>query len=351
MARGSRAGRKIVGLDVEPGSITAVEASVNGTVAIERAVTASLAPEIVRDGEVADVESLAQALKALFTQNNLDRKVRLGVANQRIVLRMLDLPRIEDAKDLEAAVRFQAQEHVPMPLDQAVIDFHSLGPVQTAEGERTRIALVAARRDMVERLLAAARAAGLRPVGIDLAAFAMIRALGAADAESSEPVVYVNVAGMTNIAIAEGSVCRFTRAVPGGMGGMITQLAERRGLTSDHARGWLLHTGLREPVESLEGDGEILAEARSVLADGARHVADDIRSTLDFQRSQDTGIDVSRAVLTGPAVEIGGFVEQVGADLGIPIEARVAREAQPGAAGGIDPGRLTVAAGLAVQER
>ena len=74
-------------------------------------------------------------------------------------------------------MRFQAQDQIPMPLDQAVLDFQPLGIVETAEGPRQRVVLVAARRDMVERVLAAVRAAGLRPEGIDLSAFAMIRAL------------------------------------------------------------------------------------------------------------------------------------------------------------------------------
>lgn len=343
--------RSIVGLDVEPGHLAAVEASVNGAVAVQRAGSALLPSEVVREGEVNDPESLAEALRALFEANGLGRRVRLGVANQRIVLRTIDLPRIDDARDLEAAVRFQAQEHIPMPLEQAVLDFHSLGAVQTPDGERTRVALVAARREMVERLLAAVRQAGLRPVGIDLAAFAMVRALHGGTVEASEPLAYVNVAGMTNIAIAEGSICRFTRAVPGGMEAMTAQLAERRGLTTEHAAQWLGHVGLAQPVELVEGDPEIVSEARGVLADGARRVADELRNTLDFHGAQDGGVHVSRAVLTGPAVAISGFTEQVGADLGIPVEARVVREAHPGATEGIDASRLTVAAGLAVEER
>lgn len=350
MANTRTARRRVVGLDIEPGHVAAVEASVNGVVGVERAVTASLPSEVVREGEVNDPQSLADVLRTLFREHGLGRRVRLGVANQRIVLRTLDLPLIDNPKDLAAAVRFQAQEHIPMPLDQAVIDFQSLGAVQTPDGERTRVALVAARREMVERLLLAVKDAGLRPVGIDLSAFAMVRALDTGGVEGAEPVLYVNVAGMTNVAIAEGTVCRFTRAVPGGMESMVTQLAERRGLTSEHARGWLRHVGLVTPTDVLDGDPDILTEARSVLADGARRVADDVRNTLDFQRSQEGGIEVARALLTGPAVSVPGFVEQVGADLGIPVEARVVREARPGAAGDVDASELTVAAGLAVEE-
>ena len=79
--------------------------------------------------------------------------MRLGVANQRTVLRTLELPPVTDRKELEAAVRFQAEDQVPMPLSNAVLDFHSLGVFDTPEGPRQRVVLVAAQRDMVERLL------------------------------------------------------------------------------------------------------------------------------------------------------------------------------------------------------
>lgn len=350
MLRARRTPRPVVGLDIEPGAIAAVEASVNGAVSVERAATSSLAPEVLRDGDVADVESLAEALSALFKEHELGRRVRVGVANQRIVLRTLDLPPINDPKDLDAAVRFQAQEHIPMALDQAVIDFQTLGPVQTPDGERTRVALVAARREPISRLLAAVRAAGLRPVGVDLAAFAMVRALDDPVADAGDPLLYLNVAGMTNIAIVEGGACRFTRVVAGGTETMVAQLAERRGLTRQHAMQWLSHVGLAVPVEAVEGDPDIAGEARAVLADGARRVADEVRNTLDFQRGQTGGTEVARCVMTGPAVGIEGFVDQLSADLDLRVEGRAVREAHPGAAGGVDTGRLTVAAGLSVEE-
>ena len=92
-------------------------------------------------------------------------------------MRTLELPPVTDRKELAAAVRFQAQDQVPMPLNNAVLDFHPLGVIDTPAGPRQRVVLVAAQRDMVEQLLAAVRGAGLTPEGIDLSAFALIRSL------------------------------------------------------------------------------------------------------------------------------------------------------------------------------
>jgi type IV pilus assembly protein PilM len=306
-----------------------------------------LAPGVVRDGEVVDVDTLAGVLRAMFAEHKLGKRVRLGVANQRIVMRTIDLPPLTDPKAIASAIQFQAQEHIPMPLDQAVLEHQTLGTVETVDGPRTRVVLVAARRDMIDRLLEATNRAGLRPHAIDLSAFAIIRALHRPGATGT--TVYVNVGGITNLAIAEGTTCVFTRVIPYGIESVAGELAERRGLTLEHAHGWLKHVGMLAPVEDIDGDSDIVVEARSVLTDGVRRIGDEVRNSLDFHVMQEGSSPVERVVLTGPAVAIPGFAEQIGQQIGSTVELGLVTEAQAGGFGGIDAGRLAVAAGLAVE--
>jgi len=121
----------VVGLDLDPAHIAAAEVSVNGHISVRRGAVAELRPGILRDGEVTDPVSLSEALKAFFEEHDLPRNVRLGVANQRIVVRSLDLPPLEDPKALAAAVKAEAPDHIPMPMDEAILDFVPLGQVQT----------------------------------------------------------------------------------------------------------------------------------------------------------------------------------------------------------------------------
>jgi type IV pilus assembly protein PilM len=344
----STAARTVVGLDVEPGFAAAVRVRVGGAVgvAIERAAGVPLGPGVVHDGEVADAEALTEALRLLFRSKGLGRRVRIGVANQRIVVRTFDLPPLESPKEIAAAVRFHAQDHIPMPLDQAVLEHQSLGIAETPDGPRTRVVLVAARRDMVERLHGAVRRAGLRPEGIDLSAFAMIRALH----RGEEPAVYLSVGGVTNLALGQGTTCLFTRAAPGGVEALAAELAERRELTLEHARQWLDHVGLAVPAETIEGDPSIVHAARTVLEEGVRRIADEVRTTLDYHAAQAATAPAARAIVTGPATAIPGFVAALGAAIGLPAEVGVVGEARPGAHNGIAPGRLAVAAGLALRD-
>src|ERR1700730_6972508 len=249
LGRGS--GADVVGLDIQPGLVAAVQARVNGSVLAQSAAVLPLAADTVREGEVVDESALSETLRELFGGSRLSKRVRVGVANQRTVMRTLELPPVTDSKELAAAVHFQAQDQVPMPLDNAVLDFHPLGIVDTPAGPRQRVVLVAAQRDMIERLLAAIRGAGLTPEGVDLSAFALIRSLYRPQPEHAARTLYLNVDGLTNLAIAEGKVCLFTRVVGGGLEGMAGELAERRGLPLTEARGLLAGVDLN-PAASLE---------------------------------------------------------------------------------------------------
>jgi len=339
----------VVGLEIEPSHIAAAEVHVNGDLTVKRGAVSMLQPGILRDGEVTDAEALAEQLQAFFAENELGTTVRLGVANQRIVVRTLDLPPLDDHKALTAAVRYQAPDHIPMPMDEAVLDFQPLGLVDTPAGQRARVVVVAIRRDMVERLAGVARQAGLKVVGIDLSAFAMIRALAGPELEGEHAALIVNVAGLTNVAVASGKSCLFTRAAGGGLETLAQTLAERRGLTLEHARQWLGHVGLETPVDEVQGEAEIVTTARAVLAEGVHNVADTVRNSLNFYRTQDNAETVDRAVLTGPAVKIAGFTEELGRQLKLPVSSAVV------SAGSEDDGlqaeRLTVAAGLAIEQR
>jgi type IV pilus assembly protein PilM len=331
----------VVGLDLDPSHIAAAEVSLNGSISVSRGAVAPLRPGVLRDGEVADPAALAEALRGFFEEHELPRRVRLGVANQRIVVRTLDLPPLGDDKALAAAVRMQAPDHIPMPMDEAILDFQSLGAVETPEGPRTRVVVAAVRREMIERLVGAARDAGLEVEGIDLSAFAMIRALRPA---STGAVLYVNVSGLTNVAVADARGCLFTRAAAGGLDAIVNSLAERRSLTLEHSRAWLAHVGLAADLADIEGDAAVVAATRAALDDGVHHLADTVRNSLNFYRMQDSAAKVEEALLTGPAIAIPGFAERLADELRLPVTPMHAE----GSVEGLDLPRLTVAAGLAV---
>ena len=293
-----------VGLDLDGAFLAAVQTNANG---IERAVSAELAPGVIRDGEVADVAALSDALKHFFKEHQLPKRVRLGISNQQIVVRQMDLPKIDDEKERTAAVRFQAAEAIAMPLEEVVLDHQVIGETISPEGAaRQRVVVVAAREAMIARVIEACKGAGLKPEAIDLDAFALVRALATASAPDDSARVYCHLAAITNLAIALGSSCLFTRP---------------------------LSTAWDEQDESV-----------------ANALAEEIRLSIDFYMAQPEARWVGEVVLSGPGSRRDGLVDELSGLLQLPVQI-----AEPlgnlDAAKlpvGEDPYRHTVAAGLAL---
>ena len=297
--------RGTVGLDLDAGFLAAVQADGDG---IAQAASVDLPTGVINDGEVADVGALTAALKTLFKTHELPRRVRLGVANQQIVVRHLELPRIEDPREREAAVRFQAAEAIAMPLEEVVLDYQVIGETVTPEGTaKHRMIVVAAREAMIARIVDAVRAAGLKADGIDLNAFALVRALASAEEGPEDSArVFCHLGGITNLAIAVGSTCLFTRP---------------------------LSTNLEDEVEDL-----------------AASLAEEIRLSIDFYMTQPEARWVGEVLLSGPGSRRDGLAEQLSALIGVPVSTAepLGRLGTHGIPAGEDPYRHTVAAGLAL---
>jgi type IV pilus assembly protein PilM len=382
--------KTVVGLDIEAGSIAATEVRSNGTVEVSGQGVVALEPGIFREGEVSDPDALSEALEQLFAEHKLSRNVRLGIANQRVAVRTLRLPSIEDQDELETAIRFQAQDHIPMPLDQAVLDWQVVGYVTGPDGQRQiDVVAVAARRDMLAAMMDAMRSAGLRPTGIDHSAFGMLRALqhgehaavGAAgyvaapsalathevpgtgsaagldggshtgEASAADPQraarLYCNLGDVTNLAVASGSACLFTRISGFGVEGIAQKLAERRQLGLEHARQWLVHVGLETPAESVEGDAETIAATREALDQGAAKLTEELRLSVEFYAAQEGAVPVEAVIASGPGTTIPGLVARLQRGLGHPFQI-----GRPVALAHLDDAaaaRLTLSYGLAVE--
>jgi type IV pilus assembly protein PilM len=330
----------VCGLHLEQSEAIAAVARTDGGLRVQRAAVADLPLGAVRDGEVADPVALGTALKRLFAEHRLPKRVRVGVANQRTIMRTIDLPPLEHDGEIAAAVRMHAPEHIAMPLDQAVLDHQVLGLVDTPEGPRMRVVVVATDRESVDRLLEALRYAGLRPAGLDLSAFALVRALHDPSADGDGPVLYAHVAGTTTMAIADGIACRFTRVSTAGFDTFAAQLAERAEIPMDEARHRLVAAG----DDAVSGD----ALARTVLTGGADQLGDDLRTSLEFFASQWGGA-VNQIVMTGTALAVPGFAAAVEKRAGLRVRAGEVQGA-PEALGGLEPWRVTLATGLSVEE-
>lgn len=239
--------RTSIGLDIDRGSLKAVQVSGgSGGYTLQHVGYHRLPPGVVVDGEVADHDLLAAEIKEFWNSHSFKGKsVVLGISNQKVVVRMVDFPRLP-LDDLDTAIGFEAQDHIPMPLDEAIMDYVVLGPA--AEGsDLDRVLIVAAQKEMVSRYSSAARAAGLRPVGVDVKALALTRSVFLKDEQNEEDAVLLLDIGseLTNLIVYQGGSPALTQFVPGGSLYFIQAVADAADISDEEAEKQLMNPRVR----------------------------------------------------------------------------------------------------------
>jgi type IV pilus assembly protein PilM len=295
-----------VGLDIGSTAVRVAEVTVGDAPQVLRAAQVPLATGAVENGEVRDSGLVAEALRELWKRSGIkSKRVYLGVGNQRVVVREVSLPWLPE-KELRASLGFQVQEFIPMSVDEAVLDFDTLGEVEQEGRRMLRILLVAAQRLMVTAAVQAAQAAKLDPGGVDLNPFALVRAVGtsdeALDLETGGDEAVVDVgAHVTNICVHDRGVTRFVRILPSG----------GRDVTVAIARGLGIEDDVAERVkrgEEVEG-GPALEDVKRVAMSRAGSFVDEIRSSLEFYTAQVPGAKIGGVLVTGGGSKLEGFLQ------------------------------------------
>jgi type IV pilus assembly protein PilM len=342
-SRASSRGSAVTGLEIGATQAIAAEAQLSdGVIVARRAVARRLPAGLFRDGLVLDPDALGVELRALFAEHKLGRRVRVGLATPRTILRVIDMPPLDEA-DIRVAVSMQAQERLPMPLESAVLDYQTVGLVDTPEGPRLRVVVVATERAGVDTLLATLRSAGLRPEGIDLSVFAAIRALAGAEPITG-PILYAQLGDLVNIAVTDGGICQFTRQAPQGLALVLQRLVEQRGGTVDEAQR-LLHAALGDDFGELDR-----TEARDVgvvLAGVATELGSELRAAAEFYDTQ-SGATVNDGIITGALAPLPGFADALSEASGLKLRCGAVNTAPGEDAGEVDPRVAPVAVGLSI---
>jgi type IV pilus assembly protein PilM len=242
-----------VGLDLGSSSITAVRLrhQTGGSMLLQAGID-SLPEGLIHEGEVKDVEALAFAIKDFWKTHKIkSRKVALGLANQKVVVRTLEFPML-DEKELRSAIEFQAQDYIPIPVEDAVFDFHVMGRITDEEGvEKQKVLVVAAQKDMVMDFINAVKRAKLSVVGVDLQAFALLRALVPTSFLDQEPAdratAIANIASdVTNLVVDVAGEPQFTRIIAFGGNDFTKAVQDLQGIPFNEAEELKARTGLPE---------------------------------------------------------------------------------------------------------
>ena len=360
-AGAARRQKALVGVKIGASGISAARVAQNGGRAeLLELVREPLARGIVVAGEVRDVPALAAALANMFALHRLPKKaVRLGISNNRIGVRIIEVSGVMEPRQLENAIRFRAQEVLPIALEDAVLDYQQLSESVNADGELVRrVLLVVAYRDLIDRYVVAFKEAGVRLVGIDLEAFGLLRAMtpGVIGERSDAAHVVVSIGHeRSTFAVSDGNVCEFTRVLEWGGSTLDVAIARQLNLAPSEA----------EPVKhAITLDGSELALPPNVTEEQVNLAADIVRrqlqtfarelvSSLQYYQNQSNSLGIGDIVITGGTSLLPGLADELQRLIGVSVRVgdpfervRVAR----GVVAGVNQRALATAIGLAIEE-
>ncbi len=297
---------------------------------------------LINEGEISDIDGVAKALAAFWRQQRIsEKKVVVGVANQKVIVRVVEMPYMTET-DLRSAIQFQANDYIPIPMEEAIVDFQIISEHENNEDEKVMdVLIVAVRKDMVENLITAVEGAGLKPVIIDVSSLAFARTVMG---NGVKPIIeelpdypgataLINVgSNLTDIVVIEEEVPRFTRISSVGGDTFTEALIDQLGVSLEDAEALKIGIGL-PAVEGSEGDEDVLEVdiapdmqqyvevVNNILEQEMVKFIAEIRRSLDYYLVQATkakGID--KVVVSGGGAKLRNFLRHLKENLQIEAE-------------------------------
>ncbi|WP_282943907.1 type IV pilus assembly protein PilM [Cellulomonas endometrii] len=346
---------RVIGLDIGTTGVRAVELEFDGGGAVKgapgRVLRAGFVPlpwGAVHDGEVAEPATVSSAIKRLWAERKFSSKeVVVGVGNQRVLVRELDMPALPPSQ-LRAALPFQVEGLLPVAASDALLDFYPISQSTGSEGPQLHGLLVAATAETVLANTRAVEQAGLRPTMVDLNAFAVAR-VQARSGFATGVIAFVDIgARVTNVSIVVDGHPRFVRILPSGGHDVTEALSSTLDIPPQEAERMKREVGI-----GLETAADDLA-AKQLVSEVTTGLVDALRNTLVYYASSNPGGAVHQIVLSGGGAFLPGLGQylasaaRVQVVMGDPLSSLPLAKGVDPRSFGADPATYVVPLGLAM---
>ncbi|UYN83283.1 MAG: type IV pilus assembly protein PilM [Microcella sp.] len=294
----------VVGIDIGSSLLRAVEIddASKERPTVLRAHEVPLPEGSVKRGEVLEVHTVASAFKRLWAAGGFRSKnVALGIGGQSVIVRDLAVPRMP-LPQIRESLPFQVQDLLPVPVNDAVLDYYPISEGQAESGPIVNGLLIAAFKQAVSSNVTAATMAGLTPISMDLLPFAMTR-MHSLSSPTNGFAVHMSIgANTTSIVIAQGAVPLFVRIVPAGGDDATRSLMTRLNVPREKAEALKRELGLTSP-----GATDEERRAVEVIHESTSELLTAVRNTLAYFAGVRSGVTFEHLSVAGGATRMKGF--------------------------------------------
>src|SRR5438552_18484151 len=164
----------LIGVDISSSALKLVELSETGKGAyrLERYAVEPLAKDVVTDGNIANLDQVADALRRAHKRlDSRNRNIAMALPTAMVITKKIIVPSGQTEEELELQVETEANQYIPFALDEVNLDFQILGPAPN-NPEEVEVLIAASRKEKVEDRVAIADGAGLKPRVMDVESYA-----------------------------------------------------------------------------------------------------------------------------------------------------------------------------------
>ncbi|HJM65317.1 MAG TPA: type IV pilus assembly protein PilM [Roseibacillus sp.] len=267
--------------------------------------------------EMMRLPQITLAVKELATALKVQKeKVRYSMSGQSVFTRFMKLPALQE-DNIEELVKFEAQQHVPFPIEEVIWDWAMLD----STGPEKEVALVAIKRDALTEINATVAEAGIGTREVDAAPMALYNAFRYNYPEEDAPILLMDVgAKATNLVYIEGTRL-FTRSIAVGAASVTTAIAKEYNISFAEAESQKITNG----VVSLGGRhtnqlDEATAQLATVIRNSLNRLPAEVARTNSYYRSQQEGNMPTKVFLAGGGADLPYLPDFLEEKLRVPIE-------------------------------
>ena len=305
--------RELVGLDIGAHAVKAVQLRrVRGGLELQHLGLAPLGPDTIVDGVIMDSNAVIGAVDEIFKSNQIKTKdVAVAVSGHSVIVKTIRVPKMKQ-QELEGAIQWEAEQHIPYAMEDVNIDFQVL-PASPPGSTEVDVLLVAVKKDIINDYLAIISAANLSVAVVDVEAFALENVFEIShEPPQGEVVALVNLgAAITNINILRNGISEFRRDSAIGGNRYTESIQKMLGLSFEQAEALKL---------GREVEGRAFADAKSAIDMVSTELAGDIRRSFDFFRSTAHSDTIHKVLVSGGCARLPGLTAYLAEALEIPFE-------------------------------
>lgn len=305
-------GKLLVGVDIGASSIKVVQLKESRrALTIVRHAHVELPRDTIIDGHVMNPSAVTEALEQAFAQAKIGQKeVAIGVYGQSVIVRKIAMP-LMTKEELQESIGWEAEQHIPFDIKQMTFDYEVLA--RFPEEQRMDVLLVAAKRDEVSDVATIVRDAKLKPLVVDINAFAiqncLERTLGTLPADRTIAIVDVGAANTTINVLSKGTSA-FTREIQTAGASITEEVRKRCNLGWEQA----------EAYKCGAQGGLVPQDVNAAIDQACANLAGEVHRSLDFYLATSGEADITRVYVCGGGAALAPLCRAIEEKTRRPVE-------------------------------